>query len=406
MKFFKLFLFAALSAIILSGCERQFVSPIDPTNPSQTTVQLAQMALSDLADTAAERGFVDLANAANDVAEVLTVEQEQETTGIAFLKLVEETQALQQGFALANCGKKLEGFAITSEHAANVFATKTAVETSDREQVLENLVQEALNAEKTLQQFPTDNPFIPFVFGYAPNIDSYEKYLLYQGPDLNPPHEPDVPDVIMLRYDDTIRPATETWAAVLEFLILKGYVGEVEEVLTTIRSIDFGEDVDPYSIAEELITIPGVAQAWTDFSTFPGPPQDVTIVSWHFSRVKIMDVVRKKYNEAWCQGNFDAIDRILIEESGLDFFDYAFVRYLADIYAEEIPDAANRIRRNGFSLRTIAIEFQTIHFQNREKEHEEIIELFRQSIRERNVTIEHLKTQDPYRASDWTKFSE
>lgn len=406
MKFISLLFLSVLSTIIFIGCE--FVRPLpgkDIHDPPQTSTQLTQRALSNLANTANERGFVDLANAANEVVEVLAIETGT-TTETAFLKLVEETQALQQGFDSANCGIKLGGFAITSERAANVFATKTAVETSDREQILENLAQEALNAEKVLQQFPTENPFIPFAFGYAPTIDSYENYLLYKGPDLNPPHEPDVPDVIRIWYDETIRPAIDTWPAVVEFLILKGYVGEVEEVLTTIRSIDLGEDVDPYSIAEELNTIPGVELAGTDFSTIPGPPQDVTIVSWHFSRVQIMDVVRKKYNEAWCQGKFDTIDSILIEKSGLDFFDYAFVRYLADIYAEEIPDAANRIQTNGFSLRSIAIEFQTIRFQNQEKELEEIIELFRQSIRDGNVTIEHLKIQDPSRSSDWTAFSQ
>ncbi|MDE0314502.1 MAG: hypothetical protein OXM61_06345 [Candidatus Poribacteria bacterium] len=384
MKFFKLLFFASLSAIIiLTGCERRLVSPIAPTDPSQTTSQFAQSALSNLADTAAERGFVDLANAANEVAEVLAIETGT-TTETVFWKLFQEANALQQGFALANCGIKLGGFAIATERAARAYAAEAAVELNDREQVLENLSQEALNAKKVLQQFPTENPFIPFAFGHAPYIDSYEDYILYIGP-THPP------DIIWIQFDETIHPATETWTAVVEFLILKGYIGQVkgyteqwESLHTTIRNIGLGVDVD--SIMEELDTIPGVARAGADFTYIPiFPPTDF---SSSYPILEIMGAVRKKYNEAWCQGNFDTIDSILIEEIGLDFFNYAFVRYLADIYAEEIPEAADRIRTNGFSLRSIAIGFYAIHSQNQEKGHEEIIELFRQFIRDGLVTID------------------
>ena len=60
MKFFKLLFLAVLSLTVLTGCERQLLSPIDPTDPPQTTnTQFAQKALSDLADTAAEREFTE-----------------------------------------------------------------------------------------------------------------------------------------------------------------------------------------------------------------------------------------------------------------------------------------------------------------------------------------------------------
>lgn len=403
MRFFQLFFFAALSATILTGCERQLLSPIAATDPSQTTTQFAEMALSELADTAAERGFVDLANAANEVAEVLTVETG--TTKTAFSKLVQEATALQHGFASANCGIKLEGFAIASERAANAYATEAA-EPSVMEQTLANLAQEALNTEGVLQQFPAENPFMPFAFGYAPNIDSYEDYVFYvepsPAPDPGPPYEL---GVILIQYDETIQPATETRTAVVDFLTLKGYTVQVNGVLPGIERIDLGVDVDPYSIMEELITIPGVALLQPNFlySITMDPDPELLILS--FSSVQIIDKVREKYNEAWCQGNFDIIDSILIEESGLDFFDYAFVRNLTDIYAEEIPEAAARIRTNSFSLRSIAITFHDIQLHYADRGQEYIIELFRQSIRKRGVTIAH-KTQDQNRSDDWRIFTE
>ena len=96
----------------------------------------------------------------------------------------------------------------------------------------------------------------------------------------------------------------------------------------------------------------------------------------------------KRYNTAWCQGKFDAIDSILIEESGLDFFDYAFVRNLANIYVEEIPETAERVRTNKLFHRSMAGEFLDIYFQHSEKTLDEILELFRQSVRTGNVSLE------------------
>ena len=307
---------------MLTGCEREFVSPIDPTNPSQTTVQLGQKALSDLADTTAERGFVDLANAADEVVGVLEIE----TGTIAepapeFLKLALEAMALERAFVKAACGIELRNFAIASVYAAKAHVTEIigneeyrrwplhsllayypAEEPSNMEQALQNLTQAALNAEAALQQLPAENPFIPFAFGYGLRIDAYEDYADYYSWDPNSP-------------------------------------------------LDYLPNHPPKS-------------------------------------VEIIDKVRTRYNEAWCQGNFDLINSILIEESRLDFFDYAFVRNLADIYAEEVPEDANLIQANGFSLRPIGITFLTIYFQHWGQTLDEIIELFRQTVRNRNMGIE------------------
>ncbi|MDE0314503.1 MAG: hypothetical protein OXM61_06350 [Candidatus Poribacteria bacterium] len=496
MKFFKLLFLAALSAIILTGCERQFVLPIDPTDLSQTTAQFAQSALSDLADTAAQRGFVDLANTANEVAEVLAIE----TGTIAepapeFLKLALEASALERGFAKTACGIELRQFAIASVHTAKIHVTEitgyefygreelhalSAIyppeEPSGMDQALQNLAQEALKAEATLQRLPTQNSFIPFAFGYGIGIDVYANYDHYY---VGCP--PDEPGVINIRYDVKIRPAIETQAAVIEFLTNKGHTVTEEGVIVHSDRVLLGADVDPLPVVKELRTIPGVAEARPDFYNCTGVPYpdetscpyspgviyirydvkirpaietqaavneflinngytvsterdvyavkpvnldsevnlfpiaielqielhnipgvaeadinyiglDVCVLDWIPQpppmSVGIIDRVRTRYNEAWCQGNFDAIDSILIGESGLDFFDYAFVRNLADIYAEEIPEDANLIQTNGFSLRPIGITFLTIYFQHSGKTLDEIIEIFRQTVRNRNMGIE------------------
>ena len=386
MKFLKLFFLAALSATMLTGCERQFVSPIDPPDPSQTAAQLAQKALSDLADTAAERGFVDLANAASDVAEGLAIETGT-TTEMAFLELVQEAEALQVGFASASCGITLREFAIASRQAAHAYVTEATIEPSDTEQVLKNLAQEALNAETLLQQFPAENPFIPFAFGYAPDTNSHGEpfYVPDPNPGPNPSYEP---GVILIQYDATIRPVTETRAAVIDLLTNKGYTVTTEGVLDNIESVYLGEDVDIFPIMEELITIRGVAVVQPNYLYYPTVEPEILISPAEY--IEVINRVRTRYNKAWCQGNFDVIDSILIEESGVDFFDYSFVRKLADIYAEEIPEAAEHIRTNGFALRSIASEFLGIYFGYWPREsHEWIIERFRIFIREGIVDIEH-----------------
>ena len=426
MKFFKLLLLTALSATILTGCERRLVSPIDPIDPSKTDTQFAQKALSTLADTAAERGFVDLANAANGVAAVLAIET-RTVAEPAFLKLAHEATALEQAFVKAACKIELRQFAIASVYAAKTHITETTVnekhgwwtlssllkaypaeEPRDFKQALQNLAHETETAEKILQLLPAENTFIPFAFGYGLGIDSYEDYTDYYYWDQNPPSYE--LGVILIQYDETIRPVTETRTAVIEFLTNKGYTVTTEGVLDLIETINLGVDVDPHPIMQELIEISGVALVQPNIYIYPliaysAPPFSVGII----------DRVRTRYNEAWCQGNFDVIDSILIEESGLDFFDYAFVRNLADIYAEEIPEDANLIQTNGFSLRPIGITFLTVYFQHSEKSHEEIIEFYRQSIRDgyvtiehlkRYVTIEHLKIGDLSLSSGWTVSSE
>ncbi|MDE0634793.1 MAG: hypothetical protein OXI43_02920 [Candidatus Poribacteria bacterium] len=401
MKLFKLLLLAVLSAIMFTGCERRLVSPIDPID--QTTAQFAQKALSDLADTAAERGFVDLANAANEVAEVLSTEAGT-VAEPAFLKLAHEATALERGFVKAACKIELRKFAIASIYAAKAHITETtgneehgwwtlsfllrvvypAEEPRDLKQALQNLAHETVTAEKTLQLLPTEKTFIPFAFGYGLGIDSYEDYASYYSWDPNPPSYE--PGVILIQYDETIRPVTETRTTVIEFLTNKGYTVTTEGILDLIEAIDLGVDVDPLPIMEELFIIPGVALVQPNFLYYPTIVYHPPPIS-----VEIIDKVRTEYNEVWCRGKFDVIDNILIKESGLDFFDYAFVRNLADIYAEEVPEAADRIRTNSFSLRPIGIVFLTIYFQHSGKTLDEIIELFRQSIRIGNVIIEHSK---------------
>ncbi len=390
LKLFTLLFVAALSATILTGCERQFVSPIDPTDPSQTASHLAQKALSDLAKTAADRGFVDLANAANEVVKVLAIETGT-TTGMAFLKLYRETYTLQNAFALVSCGITLEEFYMASGRAAEAYITdpyltEAAVEPRDREQVLENLAHEALNAGTILRQFPAENAFIPFAFGYKPSgyLPSGSGGTVYFYPCNNE---------ILISYDETILPVIITRAAVVEFLTLKGYAMVQEKLPSTnYEFINLSADVNPYSIREELLSIPGVARigiCGDDYIPGPSIIEEPTFDAQPFFIV--VDRVRARYNEAWCQGNFDVIDSILIEESGLDFFNYIFIRNLTDIYAEEIPEAAERIQTNGFSLHSIAVVFLYIYSWHSEKSHEDIIELFRQSIRDGYVAIEHVR---------------
>ena len=71
MKFFTLLFGALLGAIVLIGCDRQLLSPLKEVPEPPTNTQFAQMALSDLAETATKHGLMDLANAASDLAAVL-----------------------------------------------------------------------------------------------------------------------------------------------------------------------------------------------------------------------------------------------------------------------------------------------------------------------------------------------
>ncbi len=374
MKFFTLLFLAVLSAIILIGCERQLLSPVAPIDPLQTTTQFAQKALSDLADTAAERGFAALANAANEVAEILAIEDSISVnpTYPRIVGLARTATVLAQEFVKAGCEVELQEFGEASVNAVKAYTIRDA---EDMEQALQNLAQEAVTAEKLLQQLPTNDTFIPFAFGYD-SIPYGDDYLT---------------DQILIGYDATIRPVAETRTAVIEFLTLKGYMvlhvmrpswsDEIVEIL----SLDVV--VDPFFLAGGLIETPGVTFVESGYDPPVAPAIDIPLPPNIVIASRIIRQVRTRYNKAWCQGNFDIIGSILIEESGLDFFDYAFVRNLADIYAEENPETAERIQTNRFPLRSTAITFLEIYFQDSEKTLDEIIELFRQSVRNGQVSM-------------------
>ena len=420
MKFFKLLFLAVLSLTVLTGCERQLLSPIDPTDPPQTTnTQFAQKALSDLADTAAEREFTDLANAASEVAETLAIDDGTSVEPLfsKIAKLAGAVTILEQAFVEAGCEIELQKFVEASADAVKAYTIR---DVADMEQALHKLAYEAMTAEIAMRHLPAENAFMPFAFGYGPAIDAtLIEFFHTDGPD-DPLY---VPGLILIQYDSTIRTVDETRAAVIELLTLKGYsvqvegwsrfVGlgknewfhlkeytaqvQVEEVTGYIESIDLGAEVDPLLIMGELFDIPGVTLVQPDVFEVYVDPVDPPEGYYTIRRLAA------KYNEAWCRGNFDVIDSILIEKSGLDFFDYAFVRNLADIYAEEIPESAERIRMNRFSLRSIAIKFLEIYLQDPEKTHDEVIELFRQSVRAGYLSIEHRTFVHYYTTTDYWK---
>ena len=380
MKFFILLFVAALSATtILTGCERQLLSPIDPTDPSQTTAQLAQKALSDLADTAAKHGLLHLADAASGVAEILAIE-DGASVGPTYSRIVglaRTANVSARVFVAAGC--EVEELQEFGEASVNVAIAYTIRDAEDMEQALQKLAQEAETADKLLQQLLTNDTFIPFAFGY--DSTPYRANNLY------------ISGQILVAYDDTIRPETETRTAIKEFLTLKGYTVLQLKTGSWFDSIVLDVGVDPLFLGKGLIEkIPGIASVQPNFlyaptveDPFLPPPLPPNVVRTN----RIIHQVRTRYNKAWCQGNFDIIDNILIEESGLDFFDYAFVRNLANIYGEEIPEAAERIQTNRYSPGSIAIEFLDIYFEDSEKTLDEIIEIFRQSVRNRHVTIEY-----------------
>lgn len=389
MKLFKLIFLIALSTTVLIGCERRFVSPIDPTNPSQTTIQFAQTALSDLANTATKLALVNLAVAASGVAEILAIEDgtSVEPTFSRIAKLAQEVTVLEQAFSTAEC--EIVELLIFARASVNAVKAYTIRDTAEMEQALQDLAQGAMAAETALRQLPTENDFIPFAFGYGPTIDMEGYGDWHYGWNRRAYRLGE----FLVQYDQTIRPFSETRAAMIEFLAHKGFKATTEGVLDLIEVVYLGVNVDPTLFFHELITIPGVALVQVDtlyYVTMVPPPPP--------SNVQIIDRVRTRYNAAWCQGSFDAIDSILIEESGLDFFDYAFVLSLTDIFAElyaevigaeEIPEISERIRWNQISLRSIAIKFLEIYFQNSEKTHIEAVELFRQFVRNGNMGLDH-----------------
>ncbi len=420
MKFFKLLPFVALSAIMLTGCERQFVSPIDPIHPPSTNTRYAaQKALSDLADTAAERKFVDLANAASDLSETLAIDDSTSVEPIfsKIAKLAGAATILEHAFSEAGCKIELQGFAHASMDAVRAYTIRDAIQ---MEQALQNLAHAVSATEMQLRQLPVENVFMPFAFGYGPAIDTTWNEFFHTLGSNDPLY---VPGLILIQYDETIRPIKESRAAVTDFLSQKGYsvkvegwsrfVGfgknkwfhlkdystqvQVEEVTGYFESIDLGADVDPLLIMGELIDIPGVTlvqPAVFEAPVDPVPPSE----SYYIIRR-----VAAKYNEAWCRNNFDVIDNILIEETGLDFFDYTFVRKLADITAEELPDTVESIQMNQFSFRWIAEIFLMIYSWNPERTIDETIDRFREYIRTWGVGISHLKFDHYYQTTDYWK---
>ena len=376
LKCFKLLFLLALSAIILAGCERQLVSPVAPTDPSPNTRYAAQMALSDLADTADEIGFGEFAYAASRVAKILAIEDgtSMEPTYLRIVGLARAATAFTHIFVKAGC--EVEELQEFREASVNVAKAYTIRDAADMEQALQKLAQAAVTAEKLFHELLlTNDTFIPFAFGYD--------YTPYRA------NNNYVSGEILVAYDNTIRPETETRTAVIEFLTLKGYTVRVETG-SWFDSIVLDVAVDPRFLGEGLIEkIPGIASVQPNFLYAPAvddEPLPPPLPPYAVMAGRIIHQVRTRYNEAWCQGNFDVIDSILIEESGLDFFDYAFIRNLADIYAEEIPEAAERIQANRFSADLIAVDFLYIYFQDSEKTLDEIIERFRQSLRNRQLS--------------------
>lgn len=371
MKLFKPIFLIALIAMIQTGCERELIFPVDPTATSQTASQFAQTALSDLAATAAKRGFVDLANETNGVAEILATDDGTSVEPIfsKIARLASAVTLLERAFDEAGCEIELRKFAAASMEAVRAFTIRNAV---DMEQALHNLAHEAMSVKTIIGQFPVENNFIPFAFGYGLSVDD----------PMHPLHEIMYPDpddalfepgVILIKYDDTIRPEDETRIAVMELLHIKGYTMQTveykdytpillplhddavlfQENYDDFESIDLRVNIDPLLIIRELSDIPGVAlvmpKAISVYLDIPIPLLPGFCGS--------LDLAITKYNETWCQGNFEDIDTILIERTGLDFFDYAFLRKLEAMYVEEFNGTEKGIGIDGFTRRAIGVSF-------------------------------------------------
>ena len=94
------------------------------------------------------------------------------------------------------------------------------------------------------------------------------------------------------------------------------------------------------------------------------------------------------YPWAWRGEQFD---KILIEESGIDYFDYRYFveTHLLDIYKEENPHNSERIRKGDRSLRGIIVEYLRLYFTHPKKTRVELSTLFRQSCKDGKVSIEY-----------------
>lgn len=348
---------------MLTGCERSLLSPIkDIPNHQKTNTQFAQSALLELAETATSRGFMELADAATGFAEALATEDgiSVEPTFSELARFTGEVIYIENTWVNAGCSIELGTLAQASVDAIRAYTIR---DPSDMEQTLQNLAQEAETAETALQQLPAQNTFTPFAFGGG---SLSRKGLVYQ------------PGKIWLQYDET-RPVPKTKATVVEFLALKGYKATVFPESDVIH---LDATVDPLLIVGELSNIPGVALARGIPIEPQHEPQIAIPPDANFGIVSgILHSVWERYTKAFCQGNLGVIDTILTEESGLDFFDFSFVRSLVKIYEEEVPEAAEHIRTNRFRSVSIVRPFLVIYFQNSERPLDEIIAQFRQSIR-------------------------
>lgn len=83
------------------------------------------------------------------------------------------------------------------------------------------------------------------------------------------------------------------------------------------------------------------------------------------------------------------LDQILIEETGLQYYDWHFVGDLTAIYEQERPQEAGRLVSGKFSRRGMNVEWMRLYFAYPETTKEERIELFRQSVKNGKVSIEY-----------------
>ncbi len=382
MKIFKLLFLASLSVIILSGCERKLVSPIHPTDPLQTTARLAQSALSDLAETATSQGFINLADAATGFVEALATEDQTsvQPTFSKLSRLASEVTYLINSFDNVGCSVELRPFADATLDAIRAYTIRDAAEMN---RTLQKLVQEASTANITLQRLSDltalNNSFRPFVFGDSSG---------YWPGDLS-----SVGHIVLgkmaIEYEN-IDLGNETDTAVIDFLATKGYKatrrhgfsgGECSYPFV----IDLGAQVDVRLIIEEfeeeLKNIPNLAftheVAICPFPTILEVLEAPPIYVDELNRL-ITNTISYRYNEAWCQGNLDvnSIDNILIEAIQLNFFNYAFLRKLADIFVEEKPETTELIGSNVSSFRSIVLVFLRIYFQNSGKTDNELVEMY------------------------------
>ena len=84
------------------------------------------------------------------------------------------------------------------------------------------------------------------------------------------------------------------------------------------------------------------------------------------------------------------LDIILIEESGLSYYNQYFEdAFLAEIYLKERPEYTLTVALGQYSRRGFTVEWMRLHFIYPEKTKEELLILFRESVRAGKVSIAH-----------------